>query len=71
MDSGLRQEAHPGMTVDRTKPRQFTPSFFCKLDDDVVYWNTTRFSGKTYRLAFCAISAPSWKPERISFSLPG
>ena len=22
-----------------------TPSFFCKLVDDVVYWNTSRFSG--------------------------
>ena len=22
-----------------------TPSFFCKLVDDVVYWNTKRFSG--------------------------
>ena len=24
---------------------QWTPSFFCKLDDDVVYWNTSRLSG--------------------------
>jgi len=23
-----------------------TPSFFCRLDDDVVYWNTSRLSGK-------------------------
>ena len=22
-----------------------TPSFFCRLVDDVVYWNTSRFSG--------------------------
>ena len=22
-----------------------TPSFFCKLVDDVVYWNTSRLSG--------------------------
>ena len=22
-----------------------TPSFFCRLDDEVVYWNTIRFSG--------------------------
>jgi hypothetical protein len=22
-----------------------TPSFFCRLVDDVVYWNTKRFSG--------------------------
>jgi hypothetical protein len=25
--------------------RQLTPSFFCRLDDEVVYWNTKRFSG--------------------------
>ena len=24
---------------------QFTPSFFCKLVEDVVYWNTSRLSG--------------------------
>lgn len=26
-------------------PPQFTPSFFCRLDDEVVYWNTSRLSG--------------------------
>ena len=26
-------------------PGQLTPSFFCRLDDDVVYWNTSRLSG--------------------------
>ena len=25
--------------------RQLTPSFFCRLDDEVVYWNTSRLSG--------------------------
>src|SRR4029077_17809688 len=24
---------------------QLTPSFFCRLEDDVVYWNTRRLSG--------------------------
>src|SRR5207302_3569093 len=24
---------------------QLTPSFFCRLDDDVVYWNTSRLFG--------------------------
>jgi hypothetical protein len=24
---------------------QLTPSFFCRLEDDVVYWNTSRLSG--------------------------
>ena len=50
---------------------QATPSFFCRLVDDVVYWNTMRSFGWTIRLAACAISAASWKPERMSFSLPG
>jgi len=27
--------------------RQLTPSFFCRLEDEVVYWNTRRFSGYT------------------------
>lgn len=44
---GLRKEAHPGMTIEKSMPPQLTPSFFCKLDDDVVYWNTTRLSGNT------------------------
>jgi hypothetical protein len=26
---------------------QLTPSFFCRLDDEVVYWNTSRLSGNT------------------------
>ena len=30
-----------------TSPFYATPSFFCRLDDDVVYWNTMRLSGKT------------------------
>jgi hypothetical protein len=28
------------------KTRHATPSFFCKLVDDVVYWNTSRLPGK-------------------------
>jgi len=31
-----------------TEPRQapyFTPSFFCRLDDDVVYWKISFLSG--------------------------
>src|SRR5215510_14943926 len=48
-----------------------TPSFFCKLVEEVVYWNTSRLPGKQYWYAFCAISAPSWKPDKMSLSLPG
>lgn len=51
--------------------RQATPSFFCSFVLDVVYWNTTRSPGETMDLAAWAISAASWKPERMSFSLPG
>jgi hypothetical protein len=28
-------------------PRYRTPSFFCRLEDEVVYWNTRRLSGYT------------------------
>jgi hypothetical protein len=31
--------------VVNTVANQATPSFFCRLDDDVVYWNTSRLSG--------------------------
>ena len=33
-----RRASHPASP-------QFTPSFFCRLDDEVVYWNTSRLSG--------------------------
>jgi hypothetical protein len=32
--------------IDR-HARHATPSFFCRLVDEVVYWNTMRLSGKT------------------------
>ncbi len=50
---------------------QITPSFFCRLEDDVVYWKTMRLSGSTICAAAWDISAASWKPHRISLSLPG
>src|SRR6185312_2355018 len=48
-----------------------TPSFFCRLDDEVVYWKRSFSFGFTIWNAACDISAASWKPERMSFSLPG
>ncbi len=27
------------------KPPYLTPNFFCKLDEDVVYWNSSFLSG--------------------------
>ena len=55
----------------REKSRPYTPSFLCRLEDVVVYWKVMRFSGFTTLAAACAISAASWKPERMSFSFPG
>jgi hypothetical protein len=45
-----RKVANTAIKVTQEKsnrPRQLTPSFFCRLDDDVVYWNTSRLSGYT------------------------
>src|SRR5512135_2709095 len=50
---------------------QCTPNFFCRLDDDVVYWKRSFSLGLQIWNAACAISAASWKPERINLSLPG
>src|SRR3569833_919962 len=49
---------------------QFTPSFFCRLDDEVVYWKRSFSLGRAMWNAACAMRAASWKPDNISFSLP-
>jgi hypothetical protein len=36
--------AKMGYTVP-SRPDQLTPSFFCRLEEEVVYWNTSRLSG--------------------------
>jgi hypothetical protein len=34
------------MTMEKYRAASHpTPSFFCRLDDEVVYWNTSRLSG--------------------------
>src|SRR5512143_1073933 len=33
--------------LERRSKHHATPSFFCRLVDEVVYWNTSFFSGKT------------------------
>jgi hypothetical protein len=38
---GLRSRRHLRVTVRGYA----TPSFFCRLVDEVVYWNTSRLSG--------------------------
>src|SRR5580700_4634814 len=48
-----------------------TPSFFCRLDDEVVYWKRSFSFGRQIWNAACAASAASWKPQRMSFNLPG
>src|SRR5579871_1338804 len=35
----------PACTGHIPAMNQLTPSFFCRLDDEVVYWNTSRLSG--------------------------
>ena len=42
-DSHARWQAMHQIT--RFGWNQLTPSFFCRLDDEVVYWNTSRLSG--------------------------
>jgi len=34
-----------GCSSSPAQRAQATPSFFCRLDDEVVYWNTSRLSG--------------------------
>ena len=48
-----------------------TPSTLCSFGLVVVYCKKTFFSGKTYLEAPKAARAHSWKPERMSFFLPG
>ena len=47
-----RSSVPPGVNARAVNERklqfgenQFTPSFFCRLDEEVVYWNTSRLSG--------------------------
>src|ERR1700722_1164665 len=47
-----------------------TPSFFCRLEDDVVYWKRSFSFGRQIWKAACDANAASWKPQRISFNLP-
>jgi hypothetical protein len=51
--NGGDHRGHPYITMAPTPlilaeaTDYITPSFFCRLVDDVVYWNTSRLSGKT------------------------
>ena len=49
-----------------------TPNTLCSLGLVVVYWRwILPLSGKMMAAAAKAASAHSWKPERMSFFLPG
>ncbi len=48
-----------------------TPRILCSFGEVVVYCMWIFFSGKMYGAAPNAASAASWKPERMSFFLPG
>src|SRR5581483_2767383 len=52
-------------------PQSGTPSFLCTAGLVVVYCRCTFSFGNSWCLMAKAASAPSWKPERISFFLPG
>ena len=39
------QKGEPLEGTDKRRPLQFTPSFFCRLVEEVVYWNSSFLSG--------------------------
>jgi hypothetical protein len=58
------------LSKDEAEEGYATPSFFCKDEEDVVYWKRSFSFGRQIWNDACAISAASWKPDRISFNLP-
>ena len=44
-DDTQGNKRYVAFTRYETSGRQLTPSFFCRLDDDVVYWNVSFLSG--------------------------
>ena len=50
---------------------QATPSRFCMIGLVVVYCRNCFLSGNSQACTPKAASAASWKPDRISFFLPG
>ena len=47
---------------------QATPNFFCRLEEEVVYWKRSFSFGLAMWKAAWAINAASWKPDNISFT---
>ena len=62
--------ARGSLTVDGVDLHE-TPNFFCRLDEEVVYWKRSFWSGLAMWNAAWDINAASWKPDNINFSLPG
>jgi len=56
---------------DQSNTGESTPRILCSFGEVVVYCMWIFFSGKMYGAAPNAASAHSWKPDRISFFLPG
>ena len=55
----------------QSKVGDSTPRILCSFGEVVVYCMWIFLSGKMYGAAPKAASAASWKPDRISFFLPG
>ena len=46
--TGIEGDADHGLSLERAIRQariQFTPSFFCRLEEDVVYWNVSLLPG--------------------------
>ncbi len=56
---------------DQSKTGLSTPRILCSLGEVVVYCMWIFLSGKIYGAAPNAARAASWKPDKISFFLPG
>jgi hypothetical protein len=76
--SGAKNKAHAWRAVlfarrskGQSNTGDSTPNTLCSLGLVVVYWRNTFLSGEMMGMAPKAASAHSWKPERISFFLPG
>ena len=59
------------LKIVQSKTGVSTPRILCSFGDVVVYCMWIFLSGKMYGAAPKAASAASWKPDRISFFLPG
>jgi len=73
LDAGEREQQRPLVDARgfQSNTGVSTPSTLCSFGLVVVYCRWMRLSGNTCGAAPKAASAASWKPERMSFFLPG